>query len=251
MPPLGAGYRSVVLIVLDGLGIGGHGAVPDTLGHVACLRPLVLPNLAAMGLGDFSACVPSQARSGSSARLIPLSAGKDTLTGHWELAGVVTDLDLRTFPRGLPPEFMDALKARLGRGLTGGLPASGTEVIERLGARHLRTGELIVYTSADSVLQIAAHEDVVSAAELYELCLAGREVAAGPWLVGRVIARPFRGSPGAFVRTGRRDFSLEPPGRTVLEAAEAAGVEVIAVGKISDVFAGRGVTRSLAAGRNR
>lgn len=267
---LDSGYDTVAVVVLDGLGVGsGASAGPDTFANVlrAAPAPLSIPNLLAMGLGDLGpdaghgqagagtravpASLPAAARTGSSVRLVPISPGKDSLTGHWELAGLVTDIELRTFPGGIPQGLLDTLQSRLGRGLIGGKPASGTAVIEQLGRRHLRTGELIVYTSADSVLQVAAHEDVVPPEELYRLCGIAREVATGPYLVGRVIARPFRGGPGSLARFGRRDFSLLPPGPTVLEAAQAAGVEVISVGKIADVFAGRGVTTSIAAGGNR
>lgn len=255
LPPLASTYRTVTVVVLDGLGIGS--CRPDssecpanTLGSVALAHRPTIPNLLSMGLADFVPASPPVERTGSSARLIPLSPGKDTLTGHWELAGVVTDLELRTFPEGFPAEFMEELRSRLGHGLLGGWPASGTNIIEQLGPQHLSSGKLIVYTSADSVLQIAAHQDVVPAAELYRLCGIAREVAAGPFLVGRVIARPFQGPPGAFVRAGRRDFSLIPPGRTVLETAEAAGIEVIAIGKVAEVFANRGVSRSVSAANN-
>jgi phosphopentomutase len=244
-----------MLVVLDGLGVGDcryeQGQCPaDTLGGVIAAHTPRIPNLTAMGLGDFGGGRYRGPRTGSSARLIPLSPGKDTLTGHWELAGLATGIELRTFPQGFPQDFLSDLQLRLGRGLIGGGPASGTEVIERLGPRHLSTGELIIYTSADSVLQLAAHEDVVPPDELYSLCAVAREAAAGPYLVGRVIARPFRGRPGAFTRFGRRDFSLLPPGRTVLQAAQDAGVEVVSVGKIADVFAGRGISRSVPAANN-
>ena len=272
LPPLAAGYRRVLLIVLDGVGIGGangDGATgvapateaPNTLRAVAgAVGGLSLPHLAALGLADLA---PTAVRRtgggevggvamGSSARLVPASRGKDSLTGHWELAGLVTDLELRTFPAGFPADFMDRLRRELGRDLLGGDPAAGTEIIERLGPEHLASGALICYTSADSVLQLAAHEDVVAPAELYELCRRARRAAVGEYLVGRVIARPFRGRPGGFERPAgrRRDFSLAPPGPTVLDGAQATGVEVVTVGKVGDIFAGQGVTRSLPAAGN-
>lgn len=277
LPRLGSGYRRVVLIVLDGLGIGSRGPGDpgaDTLGSVARLsrsrrgRELRLPHLEALGLyqawaqggsggpppgppasiGD-PALARLAAGGGGWARLVPSSAGKDTLTGHWELAGLVTGAALRTFPDGLPAGLMAALGAASGgREVLGGKPASGTQIIEELCSQHLVTGGPIVYTSADSVLQIAAHVDVLPPAELYRICEAAREIATGDWLVGRVIARPFAGPPGALRRTaGRRDYALAPPGPTVLDAALAAGAEVLALGKVGEVFGGRGITRSVAA----
>jgi len=265
LPPLGSHFRSFTLVVLDGVGIGpppggsaGLDRGADTLGHVAGVAgTLAIANLGALGLDLLKpeACPATGARPGrrrgTALRMVPVSPGKDSLTGHWELAGLVTGLDLKTFPEGFPDEMMDQLALAFGRRPLGGMPASGTEIIERLGPEHLRTGRPIVYTSADSVLQIAAHEDIVPRDDLYRMCLAARSVAAGPWLVGRVIARPFAGRPGGFARTaGRRDFSLPPPGHTVLEAAREAGVEVISVGKVWDVFSGRGITRRVEAHGN-
>jgi phosphopentomutase len=260
LPPLGSGFRRIVLIVLDGVGIGTSSfdetatdPHADTMAAVAAGlgRPLRVPHLSALGLAQVQAAARTQAGFpglvGSSARLVPLSRGKDTLTGHWELAGLVTEVEMQTFPDGFPAEMLEELaRAWGGRGALGGTPASGTEIIERLGLEHLSTGRPIVYTSADSVLQVAAHEDAIPREELYSLCQIARQVATGKWLVGRVIARPFAGLPGNFRRTaGRRDYSLKPPSRTVLDAAVDAGVEVVAVGKIDDVFAGQGITRSL------
>lgn len=264
MPPLDPDFRLFAVVVLDGAGIGfppgadaagGFDRDADTIGHVVrTAGPLELDDLAALGLGLLKPEIrlPVGRRlTGAALRMIPLSAGKDSLTGHWELAGLPTNLELKTYPAGFPPELLAELAGALGRGLLGGKPASGTEIIRRLGPEHMDTGKPIVYTSADSVLQIAAHEDVVRPDELYRMCRAAREVATGRWLVGRVIARPFLGSPGAFVRTaGRRDFSLPPPGPTVLSAAQAAGVEVVAVGKVGDVFSGRGIDRSIEAHTN-
>jgi phosphopentomutase len=175
-------------------------------------------------------------------RLHPLGPGKDTITGHWELMGVITPHALRTYPDGFPDGVLDALRAGTGRGILCNRPYSGTEVIDDFGEQHLATGDLIVYTSADSVLQIAAHEQEVPLAELYEACAAARAIMTGEHAVGRVIARPFRGEPGAFVRTeGRRDIALDPPGRSYLDELQAEGVLVHTVGKIGQVFNGVGV----------
>jgi phosphopentomutase len=175
------------------------------------------------------------------------SAGKDSVTGHWEMAGIVLEQPFPTFPDGFPPQVMDAFTRGIGRPAIGNVVASGTEVIERFGAEHLRTGAPIVYTSADSVFQIAAHEDVVPVPELYRWCEIAYEIVAKGMGVGRVIARPFVGAPGAFTRTSRRhDYALEPPVPTVLDHLTDAGHPVVAIGKIKDLFAGRGVTRHLA-----
>jgi len=174
------------------------------------------------------------------------SHGKDSTTGHWELMGLVLDRPFPTYPHGFPPEVIEPFEARIGRRVLGNRPASGTEIIKELGGEHLRTGRPIVYTSADSVFQIAAHEERIPVEELYRYCLIAREILTGPHSVGRVIARPFIGPPGRFVRTDRRrDFSLPPPRPTVLDRLHAAGVPVLAVGKIADLFAGRGITEAI------
>lgn len=268
LPSVAASCRRFWLIVLDGVGIGSSHGLPwqgdpgaDTLGRVAAAAGgLALPNLDRLGLRDLHDLPSDRPQPriaddlvGTSARLIPLSLGKDTLTGHWELAGLVTDTRLQTFPDGLPQRLLQQLGDAFGRGVLGGMPASGTRVIEEFGAEHLATGRPIVYTSADSVLQIAAHEAVVPLAELYRFCELARKIAQGEWLVGRVIARPFTGEPGSFQRiaAGRRDYSLKPPAPTVLDACRAAGIEVVAIGKITDVFAGQGISRSLKPPGNR
>lgn len=260
--PLEPAFGLFVLVVLDGAGIGpppgrsqGFSPGADTVGNVVrSAGPLALDHLCALGLGllEPEACpVPAGPAAGVALRMVPVSPGKDSLTGHWELAGLACDLELRTFPEGFPAGLLAELAGAFGRRPLGGMPASGTEIIQRLGPEHIRTGRPIVYTSADSVLQVAAHEDVLPPEELYRMCRTAREVAVGRWLVGRVIARPFSGPPGAFVRTpGRRDFSLAPPGPTVLDAAREAGVEVVAVGKVGDVFAGRGIDHSIEARTN-
>ncbi len=249
-------FRRAVILVADGVGCGGapdaaaygdSGA--DTLANTArAVGGLRLPNLEALGLGHLTAIagVPAAAAPhGAWGAMGEASAGKDTITGHWEMAGLLTTDALPTFPHGFPPEITDALRVVAGRGLIGNKTASGTAIIEELGPRHLATGELILYTSADSVLQIAAHEEVVPLDELYRICAAARLIA-DRHRIGRVIARPFVGTPGGFRRTyNRRDYALVPPGPTLLDHLSDAGREVIGVGKISDIFAGRGVSRSI------
>jgi phosphopentomutase len=244
--------RRAFVIVIDACGAG---ELPDsgeygdaganTLGHVAeAAGGLDLPVLAGLGLGNIMplAGAPPVAEPVVHGRLRPLGPGKDTITGHWELMGVVTPVALRTYPEGFPDEVLDAVRAATGRGVLCNRPYSGTQVIDDFGAQHLESGDLIVYTSADSVLQIAAHEDVVPLGELYAACAAAREIMTGEHAVGRVIARPFRGEPGAFRRTeGRRDIALDPPGRSYLEELQAADVPVHTVGKIGQVFNGVGV----------
>ena len=244
--------RRAFVVVLDACGVGAlpdaeeYGdAGADTLGHLAAaVGGLDLPALEALGLGMVAplAGVARVAEPALHGRLHPLGPGKDSTTGHWELMGVVTPAPLPTYPDGFPPEIVDALSRRTGRGILGNHPAEGVEAILTYGDEHLRTGDLVVYTSADSVLQIAAHVDVLATEELYALCADAREVMRGEHAVGRVIARPFQGAPGEFTRTlGRRDFSVRPPGRSYLEEARDAGVRVHAVGKVSQLFAGVGV----------
>ncbi len=249
-------FRRAVVLVADGVGCGGapdaadYGdAGADTLGNIArATGGLRLPNLEALGLGHLTAIagVPAAAAPrGAWGTMREASAGKDTITGHWEMAGLVTQTAMATFPRGFPEPITTALAAAAGRGLLGNKAASGTAIIDELGARHMKTGDLILYTSADSVLQIAAHEQVVPLPELYRICEAARLIADRHH-IGRVIARPFVGQPGAFRRTyNRRDFALIPPAPTLLDDLRAAGLDVIGVGKISDIFAGRGLSKSL------
>ncbi len=242
--------------MLDSLGIG---PMPDserfgdvgvnTLAACAATEFLHIPNLIAAGLGnvDGVACLPKAENPlGAVARLTEASQGKDTTIGHWEIAGVVSEHSLPTYPGGFPKEILDPFRAATGRGILANAPWSGTEVIEKYGAEHLRTGDLIVYTSADSVFQIAAHEDVVHPEQLYEYCRIARELLRGRHGVGRVIARPFVGVPGRFTRTANRhDFSLEPPKETVLDALQRAGLATIGVGKIFDIFAGQGISEHI------
>lgn len=242
-----------VVVVLDSLGVG---ELPDaaqfgdagshTLLHILARMPdLALPNLRSLGLlrllGAQDAVLP-QAGWG---KMAERSRGKDTTTGHWELSGLVLDKPFPTFPHGFPAAFLERFSQAVGRPCIGNCTASGTEIIQRLGDEAVRRGALIVYTSADSVFQVAAHEEVVPLSELYAICQTARGMLAGDLAVGRVIARPFVGGQGKYVRTAnRRDFSLEPTGRTMLDALQAAGRDVLAVGKISDIFAGRGITES-------
>jgi phosphopentomutase len=244
--------KRAFVIVIDACGVGelpdaaDYGdAGTNTLGHLAeAAGGLDLPVLQGLGLGDIMPLVgvqPSPERV-VHGRLHPLGPGKDTITGHWELMGVVTPVPLRTYPEGFPDDVIDQLHDASGRGILCNRPYSGTAVIDDFGERHLATGDLIVYTSADSVLQIAAHIDEVPTAELYAVCAAAREIMSGEHAVGRVIARPFRGAPGAFERTdGRKDLALPPPARSYMDELQAAGVPVHTVGKIGQVFDGVGV----------
>ena len=248
--------KRVFWIVMDSVGTG---AMPDaarygdegsnTLRTVSRSPRFDIPCLLGMGLANVEDCgwgTPAAAPTASFARLGELSAGKDTTTGHWEMAGLVSRRPMPTFPQGFPQELIDAFSREVGRGVLCNKPYSGTQVIRDYGEEHLRTGKLIVYTSADSVFQIAAHEDLIPPEELYEICRTARRLLVGEWGVGRVIARPFVGTAPNFTRTANRhDFSLEPPRPTVLDALQKAGLETIGVGKIGDIFAGRGLTRSL------
>lgn len=247
----------VFLIVLDGVGIG---ALPDaadygdsgsnTLLHVAeAVGGLRLPHLESLGLGcllDLPGVRAVAGPRGARGRLAERSKGKDSTSGHWELAGLELDRAFPTYPRGFPLELLDRWSGRTGRGWMANVVGSGTDVIQQHGAEHQRTGRLIVYTSADSVFQIAAHEATVPLEELYAACRAARALLTGQHAVGRVIARPFVGEPGAYRRTSnRRDFSLAPPGSTLLDRLVASGEPVVTVGKVDDLFAGRGVTEAL------
>lgn len=246
----------VCLIVLDGVGIGPAPDAADygdsganTLGHIwEKTRGFDIPNLLGLGLGPLlSDFIPNPpAPNGSYGKMIERSAGKDTTTGHWELAGLVTEKPFPTFPDGFPRELIEMFERLAGAQCIGNKAASGTRIIEELGPLHQATGMPIVYTSADSVFQIAAHTDTIPIEELYRLCRAAREVLCGPWSVARVIARPFTGEPGSYVRTDqRRDYAIPPHGRTILDILSDSGREVVGIGKIEDIFAGRGLTRSI------
>src|SRR5881296_1711261 len=241
------------IIVLDAVGAGelpdaaeygDEGS--DTLGNVArAVRGLDLPNLEALGLGNvepLEGCPPQAGAPAVAGRLVERSKGKDTTTGHWELMGVVTPQPMPTYPHGFPHDVIDPFMHRTGRGVLGNKPASGTEIIQELGEAHQRTGKWIVYTSADSVFQVAAHEETVPLAELYRACGIARDMLVGEHAVSRVIARPFTGTPGAYRRTAqRKDFSLEPVGTTLLDRLAAAGVPRVGIGKVDDLFAGRNI----------
>ena len=246
--------KRIFLIVLDSFGVG---AMPDaasfgdvgvnTLASCATSQYLNIPNMIAAGLGNMDgvSCLPKVANpTGAFCRLSERSMGKDTTIGHWEIAGLVSPDPLPTYPDGFPEEVLEPFRAATGRGVLANAPWSGTAVLDEFGEEHMRTGDLIVYTSADSVFQIAAHEDIVPPEQLYEYCRMARKILQGKHGVGRVIARPFVGTgKGNFQRTANRhDFSLEPPKETLLDAIKAAGLASIGVGKIYDIFAGQGTT---------
>jgi phosphopentomutase len=242
------------VVVLDGVGVG---ALPDaadfgdegsnSVGNTArVVGGLTLPNLGRLGLGNVTDIVgvPSMTDTcGAYGRMAEVSAGKDSTVGHWELMGVVSPRPLPTYPQGFPRELIEEYERRIGRKTLGNVAISGTVIIEQLGAEHMRTGSPIVYTSADSVFQVAAHEQVIPLKELYRICMVAREMLTGEHAVGRVIARPFVGEPGSFTRTqNRRDFSLAAPEPTLLDRLVQTGHEVIGVGKVDDLFAKRGLT---------
>jgi phosphopentomutase len=246
----------VIWIVLDSVGVGelpdaadygDQGS--DTLGNISRAVRLNLPTLRALGLprvARIQGMSDVDRPKGAYGRMAERSAGKDSVTGHWELTGIVLQKAFPTFPQGFPATLISEFEQRIGRRTIGNKAASGTVIIDELGPEHLRTGEPIVYTSADSVFQIAAHEDVIPVAELYRICEVAYELAAEGLGIGRVIARPFVGQPGAFKRTAnRRDFALPPAGTTLLDALKAAGHTVFAIGKIEDLFAGRGITAAV------
>ncbi len=250
-------FRRVIWIVLDSAGIGAmpdaaqYGAsdpASDTIGNIARIRGLNVPNLARLGLGNIkplAGIAASDSPVASFGRCTLASPGKDTTTGHWEMAGIHLTKPFPLFPHGFPPEIMDEFETRIGRSALGNKAASGTEIIQELGAEHMRTGSPIVYTSADSVFQVAAHEEVIPLWELYKICETAREILRGPYEVGRVIARPFLGSPGHFTRTANRhDYAVPPPKGMLLDRLEERGVSIHSVGKIFDVFLGRGIGES-------
>lgn len=248
--------KRVFLIVLDSVGAG---ELPDaekfgdkganTLKSIHCSPFFEIPELMKMGLGKIDGLEFLKDDAGENTytaaigKLAERSMGKDTTIGHWEIMGVVSENPLPTYPNGFPKEIIDEFSKQTGRGVLCNMPYSGTEVIAKFGEEHIKTGDLIVYTSADSVFQIAAHEDVVPVEKLYEYCRIARKILCGEHSVGRVIARPFIGENGNFTRTSNRhDFSLEPTGRTLLDALKENGFDTIGVGKINDIFASRGIT---------
>jgi phosphopentomutase len=246
--------RRAAIIVLDGLGIGpAHDTAAygdegsNTLGNVLSTAPrLALPNLTRLGLGrcaPLPAVEPAEQPMAAWGTAQPRSAGKDSTTGHWELCGVILEEGFPTYPGGFPREVIDEFARRTGRGVLGNKAASGTSVIDEYGAEHQATGKWIAYTSADSVFQVAAHESTVPLKELYAACGVAREILSGTHGVSRVIARPFAGRPGAYARTAnRRDFSLPPSAPTLLDRLDAAGIARVGVGKVDDLFAGRGIS---------
>lgn len=257
-------FKRIHLIVMDSVGIGeapdaakfnDEGA--DTLGHIAThMNGLNMPNMERLGYTNIRGLLNLEDLQGLTSQPTPdayygymqeASVGKDTMTGHWEIMGLNIDQPFKVYPEGFPKELLDELEARTGRKVLCNLPYSGTEVIEDYGKEHMETGAIIVYTSADPVLQIAAHEDIVPLDELYKICEIARELTLKPeFLVGRVIARPFVGTPGNFARTSNRhDYALKPFGRTVMNEMKDAGLDVIALGKISDIYNGEGVTESI------
>jgi phosphopentomutase len=248
-------FRRIIWIVLDSVGIGempdaaAYGDEgSDTLGNIARLRGLKLPHLARLGLGNIKPLAGIAAAASPVAafgRCCLASPGKDTTTGHWEMAGIHLQRPFPLFPKGFPPEIMKDFEQRIGRRTLGNKAASGTEIIKELGETHMHTGSPIVYSSADSVFQVAAHEEVIPLAELYGICETAREILRGPHEVGRVIARPFIGKPGHFTRTSNRhDYAVPPPAGMLLDRLAERGVAVHGVGKISDVFLGRGILAS-------
>ncbi|WP_408006605.1 phosphopentomutase [Pseudalkalibacillus sp. A8] len=251
-------FKRIFLIVMDSVGIGeapdaarfnDEGA--DTLGHIAeKMNGLNMPNMAKLGLSnirEIQGIDKADKPSAHFGKMQEASNGKDTMTGHWEIMGLHIEQPFKTFPDGFPKELLNELEEKTGRKIIGNKPASGTEILVELGKEHMETGALIVYTSADSVLQIAAHEDVVPIDELYEICKIARELTLDEkYMVGRIIARPFIGEPSAFERTANRhDYALKPFGRTVMNEMKDAEYDVIAIGKISDIYDGEGVSDSV------
>ena len=247
-------FKRVHLIVMDSVGIG---EAPDahkfgdvgshTLGHIAEKAGLAVPNMEQLGLGTIEPLTGVKAVSdheGYATKLEEISVGKDTMTGHWEIMGLNIQTPFRVFPEGFPQELLDKISVFSGRGIVCTVPYSGTAVIDDYGEHQMKTGDLIVYTSADPVLQIAAHEDIIPLEELYRICEYTREITKDdPYMIGRIIARPYVGEPGNFKRTANRhDYALDPFGHTVLDSLKEAGKDVIAVGKINDIFNGQGIT---------
>jgi len=249
-------FTRAIVIVMDSVGIGelpdaaAYGDQgSDTIGNIAKQVPLRLPTLRALGLGrvaNLGGAAPPARPRGAVGRMAEASAGKDSVTGHWEMMGIVLDRPFPVFPHGFSDDVIQEFSRRTGRGVLGNKAASGTTIIDELGPEHMRTGSLIVYTSADSVFQIAAHEHVVPVPELYRACEAAYALVGEGLGVGRVIARPFVGAPGSFKRTAnRKDYALPPAGETLLDRVTAASLPVVAIGKIEDLFAGRGITTAV------
>ncbi|WP_159882263.1 phosphopentomutase [Paenibacillus puerhi] len=250
-------FQRICLIVLDSVGIGELPDAPrfgdagaHTLGHIAQRVPeLKLPNLQKLGLGNIAqleGIEPADKPEGYFGKMAEVSVGKDTMTGHWEIMGLKVDIPFNVFPDGFPPELLERFESETGRKVIGNKPASGTDILDELGEEQMKTGAWIVYTSADSVFQLAAHEEIIPLDELYRACeIARRLTLEDPYAVGRVIARPYLGQPGAFKRTpNRHDYAVKPPEETVMNRLKDAGLDSIAIGKIGDIYSGEGVTRS-------
>lgn len=250
-------YNRVHLIVMDSVGIGEapdaakfNDVGSDTLGHIAEEVGLNIPQLEKLGIGnirDFKGINKVADHLGYYTKLEEVSVGKDTMTGHWEIMGLNIQTPFRVFPEGFPDELIKQIEEHTGRKIVGNKPASGTEIIDEYGEHQMKTGDLIVYTSADPVLQIAAHEEIIPLEELYSICEYVREITKeDPYMIGRIIARPYLGEPGNFTRTSNRhDYALNPFGKTVLNSLQEAGKDVIAIGKINDIYNGKGITDSV------
>lgn len=247
-------FKRVHLVILDSVGIGEAPDAADfgdegsnTLGHIADVAGLNLPNMKKIGLGNIAPLKGIEAVEKTSAyytKLEEQSVGKDTMTGHWELSGLRVDTPFRVFPDGFPADLIEQIENHTGRKIVANKPASGTEILDEFGEHQMETGDLIVYTSADPVLQIAAHEDIIPLEELYEICEYVREITKDdPYMIGRIIARPYVGEPGNFTRTSNRhDYALDPFGNTMLDSLKDADYDVIGIGKINDIFNGQGIT---------
>jgi len=259
---MGQFFNRITLIVLDGAGIGAMPDAPewgdagsDTFGHICESREVRLPNLQSLGLGNIrrlTGVAMTEKPRGCYGKCALKSNGKDTPTGHWEMAGIILERAFPTYPDGFPEEIVDEFISKTGvPGILGNIPASGTEIIKELGEEHVKTGKPIVYTSADSVFQIAAHEEVIPLDRLYEICEIARNILRGEHEVGRVIARPFLGEPGAFYRTeNRHDYAVPPPRENLLPLLSGEGLEVVCIGKIASIFDSTGVTQDLTAKNN-
>jgi len=251
-------FKRVFLVVMDSVGIGEapdaekfNDVGSDTLGHIAeKMNGLHMPNMASLGLSnirELQGIKKAEKPLAFYSKMEESSVGKDTMTGHWEMMGLHIDKPFKVFADGFPAELITELESQFGRKIIGNKPASGTEILVELGEQHMKTGDLIVYTSADSVLQIAAHEDVIPLEDLYKYCEIARKLTLDdPYMIGRIIARPFVGEPGDFKRTpNRHDYALKPFGRTVMNELQDANYDVISIGKISDIFDGEGITKAL------
>ena len=250
-------FKRIHLVVLDSVGIG---EAPDavefgdegshTLGHIAEVAGLTVPNMQKMGLGNIETLKgidPAESPQAYHTKLEEVSVGKDTMTGHWEIAGLRIDKPFRVFPDGFPEELIKKIEDHTGRKIVANRPASGTQILDEWGEHQMETGDLIVYTSADPVLQIAAHEDIIPLEELYEICEYVREITKDdPYMIGRIIARPYVGEPGNFTRTSNRhDYALDPFGKTMLDSLKEADLDVVSIGKIVDIFNEKGITKAV------